>query len=108
MSNHDEIKKLFLGENNKFKITPIEITFMPSKDSHFFFQGKFERLEDRVAKSCLFRGVRETLPLPDGFENFVHPRIEGKTIDLHEDHIQDFDTTFYHYMLPVFKKSNRR
>lgn len=73
MSNEDDFPKLFLNENNKFKITPIEITFMPSKSKQFLFQGKFERLEHNA-------------------------------IDDHEDNIQEFNDTFFHFMLPVFIK----
>ena len=73
MSSEDDFKKFLLSENNKFKIT--DITFMPSKSSHFVFKGKFD-IE----------------------------RLEGNTIDPHEDHIEHFNDTFFHYMLPVFYK----
>ena len=50
MVNEVSFKQFFMRKS-KIVITPIKITFMPSKNEHFLFQGEFEREHQNVKAS---------------------------------------------------------
>ena len=91
MVHEVSLKQLFMRKN-KIVITPIKITFMPSKNEHFLFQGEFER-EHQGIKASVNNVIRVWKDKVDTLSQ------RNETTNL-----EDFNNSFLYIMLPVCPK----
>lgn len=92
MVNEVSFQQFFMRKK-KIVITPIKITFMPSKNEHFLFQGEFEREHQDVKASV----KKVTVIWRDKADT---PSQRNETTNL-----EDFNNSFLYIMLPVCSKS---
>ena len=95
MVHEVSLKQLFMRKN-KIVITPIKITFMPSKNEHFLFQGEFER-EHQGVKASVNNVIRVWKDKVDTLSQ------RNETTNL-----EDFNNSFLYIMLPVCPKMPKK